>query len=116
MRVARFCSSHSGLAPPVRNCRYCGTNARPEGAWPSTCPGGAGKPGLRATAGREVLEVTVCTDSVIHVVATPEPSAPAAPRPWRRARCGARGVGAHVTGSANAEISYEGREVGETIK
>jgi len=38
--------------------------------------------GLRATAGREVLEVTVCTDSVLHVVATPEPSAPAAPRPW----------------------------------
>ena len=38
--------------------------------------------GLRATAGSEVLEVTVCSDSVIHVVATPEPSAPAAPRPW----------------------------------
>jgi alpha-D-xyloside xylohydrolase len=38
--------------------------------------------GLRATAGKEVLEVTVCTDSVIHVVATPEPSAPAALRPW----------------------------------
>ena len=32
--------------------------------------------GIRATAGNEVLEVTVCTDSVIHVVATPEPSAP----------------------------------------
>jgi len=38
--------------------------------------------GIRATAGREVLEVTVCTDSVVHVVATPEPAAPAAPRPW----------------------------------
>ena len=38
--------------------------------------------GIRATAGSEVLEVTVCTDSVIHVVATPEPSAPASPRPW----------------------------------
>ena len=38
--------------------------------------------GIRATAGNEVLEVTVCTDSVIHVVATPEPSAPASPRPW----------------------------------
>ena len=38
--------------------------------------------GIRATAGTEVLEVTVCTDSVIHVVATPEPSAPASPRPW----------------------------------
>lgn len=38
--------------------------------------------GLRATAGREVLDVTVCSDSVIHVVATPEPSAPASPRPW----------------------------------
>jgi alpha-D-xyloside xylohydrolase len=38
--------------------------------------------GIRATAGREVLEVTACTDSVIHVVATPEPSAPASPRPW----------------------------------
>jgi len=38
--------------------------------------------GLRATAGREVLEVTVCTDSVIHVVATPEPPASASLRPW----------------------------------
>jgi alpha-D-xyloside xylohydrolase len=38
--------------------------------------------GLRAIAGREVLEVTVCTDSVIHVVATPEPFAPASPLPW----------------------------------
>jgi hypothetical protein len=32
--------------------------------------------GIRATVGSEVLEVTVCSDSVIHVVATPEPSAP----------------------------------------
>ena len=38
--------------------------------------------GIRATAGSEVLEVTVCSDSVIHVVATPEPAAPASPRPW----------------------------------
>jgi alpha-D-xyloside xylohydrolase len=38
--------------------------------------------GIRATAGREALEVTVCSDSVIHVVATPEPSAPTSPRPW----------------------------------
>ena len=38
--------------------------------------------GIRATAGSEVLEVTVCADSVIHVVATPAPSAPASPRPW----------------------------------
>ncbi len=38
--------------------------------------------GIRAIAGKEVLEITVCADAVIHVVATPEPSAPAAPRPW----------------------------------
>jgi alpha-D-xyloside xylohydrolase len=38
--------------------------------------------GLRVTAGKEVVEVTVCAGSVIHDVATPEPSAPAAPRPW----------------------------------
>jgi alpha-D-xyloside xylohydrolase len=38
--------------------------------------------GLRATVGREVLIVTACTDSVIHVVATIEPSAPPSPRPW----------------------------------
>jgi hypothetical protein len=38
--------------------------------------------GIRATAGNEVLEVTVCADSVIHVVATPAPSVPASPRPW----------------------------------
>ena len=38
--------------------------------------------GIRATAGSEVLEVTVCADSVIHVVATPGPSAPVSSRPW----------------------------------
>ncbi|MGA8036825.1 MAG: TIM-barrel domain-containing protein [Candidatus Acidiferrales bacterium] len=38
--------------------------------------------GLRATAGAEILEVTVCTESVIHVVATIEPSASPSPRPW----------------------------------
>lgn len=38
--------------------------------------------GFRATAAGEVLEVTVCTDSVIHLVATPEPASAASPRPW----------------------------------
>jgi alpha-D-xyloside xylohydrolase len=38
--------------------------------------------GFRAIAGREVLNVTVCTGSVIHVVATPEPFATRSPRPW----------------------------------
>ncbi len=38
--------------------------------------------GIRATAGSEVLEVTVCADSVIHVVATPVPAASVSPRPW----------------------------------
>ncbi len=38
--------------------------------------------GFRATAGAEILELTVCSDSVVHVVATIEPSAPASPRPW----------------------------------
>ncbi|MGA9243655.1 MAG: TIM-barrel domain-containing protein [Silvibacterium sp.] len=38
--------------------------------------------GFQATAGREVLTVTACTDSVIHVIATPEPSASPTPRPW----------------------------------
>jgi len=39
--------------------------------------------GLRATSGNEVLEVTVCGDSVIHVVARPEQSdAPPPQRPW----------------------------------
>ena len=39
--------------------------------------------GLKATIGPEVLEVTVCSDAVIHVVAKPSPSEmPAPPRPW----------------------------------
>jgi alpha-D-xyloside xylohydrolase len=38
--------------------------------------------GFRATAGKELLTVTACTDSVIHVIATPEPSAAPSPRPW----------------------------------
>ena len=38
--------------------------------------------GLHVTVGKETLEVTACTDSVIHVVATPEPSTSVSPRPW----------------------------------
>jgi alpha-D-xyloside xylohydrolase len=38
--------------------------------------------GLRATIGSETLDITVCTDSVIHVVATPDGSAETHPRPW----------------------------------
>jgi len=38
--------------------------------------------GIHATAGSEVLEITVCSDLVIHVVASPGPSAPTTPRPW----------------------------------
>jgi alpha-D-xyloside xylohydrolase len=38
--------------------------------------------GMQVTMGKETLEVTACTSSVIHVVATPEPSAAASPRPW----------------------------------
>ena len=38
--------------------------------------------GFRATASNEVLEVTACSGAVIHVVATPEPSATPSPRPW----------------------------------
>lgn len=38
---------------------------------------------MRATVGNEVLEVTVCTDSVIHVVAAPVgPVSRPHPRPW----------------------------------
>ena len=42
--------------------------------------------GIRATAGSEVLEVTVCSDSVIHVVATPEACRPSVAAPVD-ARC-----------------------------
>ncbi len=38
--------------------------------------------GIHVTSGQEVLTITACTDSVIHVVATLEPSMPTAPRPW----------------------------------
>jgi alpha-D-xyloside xylohydrolase len=38
--------------------------------------------GIRATAGKEVLEATVCSDSVIHVVAMPEPLDHQPARPW----------------------------------
>ncbi len=38
--------------------------------------------GMHVTTEKETLEVTACTGSVIHVVATPEPSAAASPRPW----------------------------------
>jgi alpha-D-xyloside xylohydrolase len=38
--------------------------------------------GIRATAGKEVLEATVCSDLVIHVVAMPEPLDHQPARPW----------------------------------
>lgn len=38
--------------------------------------------GIEATAGKEVLEATVCSDSVIHVVAVPEPSDRQPARLW----------------------------------
>jgi alpha-D-xyloside xylohydrolase len=38
--------------------------------------------GIRATAGKEVLEATVCSDSVIRVVAVPEPLNHQPARPW----------------------------------
>ena len=39
--------------------------------------------GLRGTSGKEVLDVTICSESVIHVVARPEqPDSEPARRPW----------------------------------
>src|ERR1700722_18941961 len=38
--------------------------------------------GLHATVGNEDLEVSVCEETVIHVVATPEASAKPSPQPW----------------------------------
>jgi len=60
--------------------------------------------GFRAAAGNEILTVTACTDSVIHVVATPDPSAPASPRPWMRndqQSC----PGTHFTFSQDAKLA-----------
>jgi alpha-D-xyloside xylohydrolase len=38
--------------------------------------------GIRATMGSEVLDIVVCTDSVIHVVAKANADIEAAPKPW----------------------------------
>ncbi len=38
--------------------------------------------GMRATVGSEVIEVTVCGASVIHVLAKPDASAQTGPQPW----------------------------------
>ncbi|MDR3740380.1 MAG: glycoside hydrolase family 31 protein [Terracidiphilus sp.] len=38
--------------------------------------------GIRATVGDEVVEVTVCSVSVVHVVAHPASSTPSHPQPW----------------------------------
>jgi alpha-D-xyloside xylohydrolase len=38
--------------------------------------------GLHATIGSEVLDVTVCGDSVIHVLAKPDAAAQSGPKPW----------------------------------
>lgn len=38
--------------------------------------------GIRATVGEETVEVTVCGDAVIHVVAKPNAAAKTGPRPW----------------------------------
>ncbi len=38
--------------------------------------------GMRMTVGNEVVEVAVCNEAVIHVVAQPNAPEPSAPRPW----------------------------------
>jgi len=38
--------------------------------------------GIRATMGSEVIDISVCSDSVIHVVARPNAAAEAGQRPW----------------------------------
>jgi len=38
--------------------------------------------GMRATVGSEVIDITVCGDSVIHVLAKPDASAQTDPKPW----------------------------------
>ncbi len=38
--------------------------------------------GLHATVGRETVDITVCTDSVIHVVTTPDGVPDTSPKPW----------------------------------
>ena len=38
--------------------------------------------GLHATVGRETVDLTVCSDSVIHVVTTPDGVPDTSPRPW----------------------------------
>src|ERR1019366_10139092 len=37
VHVARFYSSHSGFAHPVRNCRHRGADAQPDGAGAYAC-------------------------------------------------------------------------------
>lgn len=38
--------------------------------------------GIHATVGHEILEMTVCSDSVVHVLAKPETAAQSGPQPW----------------------------------
>ncbi|HUX43960.1 MAG TPA: TIM-barrel domain-containing protein, partial [Terracidiphilus sp.] len=40
------------------------------------------KSGLRAVVGRETVDVTVCSDTVIHVIATPDGVPDTSPKPW----------------------------------
>ncbi len=38
--------------------------------------------GIHATVGSELLDITVCSDSVIHVLAKPDAAAQSGPQPW----------------------------------
>ena len=61
--------------------------------------------GLRATIGREVLEVTVCGDSVIHVVARPDGAAAQHPKPWMLAENEACPGGRFTFGQSGSEAT-----------
>jgi hypothetical protein len=58
------------------------SDARPGNARLAPIAAQQSEHGIRATVGSEVLDVTVCGASVIHVLAKPDAAAQTGPKPW----------------------------------
>jgi alpha-D-xyloside xylohydrolase len=80
MPALRFCLSVFFLLWAA----HCGMAQMPGQERPGLAPVAAqqSEHGFHATVGSEALDITVCGDSVIHVLARPDAEAQSGPKPW----------------------------------
>ena len=79
-RVTVFCLAAAlfAAAPQLSSAQMPG----PSGSESPAIEAAQAPHGFHATVGHESVDVTVCTETVIHVVTTPEGQADTSPKPW----------------------------------